>query len=175
MLSKAGDSWVRWLMEISFSCTLWNFILGEICVPVLLHSWSLTCCEFQHRAALSDPMTLGRVLVFLICCQVLLSDRGCFLSSSLRRWGNSLPIHLCSLEKVEQSLEGGDLRDQPQNRCSRKTTVPSACWCFQPLGSQWFSVAQLIPDDQPKESCYYQECMEGTAQKLKGWGSACRI
>lgn len=53
LLSKVGDSWVRWLMEISFSCTLWNFILGETCVPALLHSWSLTCCEFQHRATLT--------------------------------------------------------------------------------------------------------------------------
>lgn len=41
---------------------------------------------------------------------------------------------------------------------------------FEPLGSQWVSVAQLIPDEQPKESHYYQECVEDTKQKLKGQG-----
>lgn len=173
-----GDLWTS--PSAAHSAILyWERLVFQPC-STLGASRAVNSCTGQRWPIwVSDQITLGRILVFLLRCQVLLADRGCFLSSSWRTWSNSLGILVCSLEKVEQSLEGGDLRDQPQNRCwnpaTRRTMVPSVCYFFQPLGSQWVSVAQLIPDGQPKESGNYQECMEGTKQKLKGWVKACRI
>lgn len=111
-----GDLW-KSLLAAHPAILYWERLVFQPCSTPGA-SRAVNSCTGQHwPISVSDQITLGRILGFLLCCQVVLADRGCFLSSSWRTWSNSLAIRACSLEKVEQSLEGGDLRDQPQNRC----------------------------------------------------------
>lgn len=162
-----GDLWKS--LAAHPAILYWERLVFQPC-STLGASRAVNSCTRQHwPISVSDQITLGRILGFLLCCLVVLADRGCFLSSSW--WSNSLAIHVCSLEKVEQSLEGGDLREQSQNRCwspaSRKTIVPSVCYFFQPLGSQWISVAQLIPDEQPRERGNYRNAWRALNKSWK--------
>jgi len=80
-LWKTGDSWMRWPLEIPFSCAHYPLILTETYAPGWLCSRILTCCKFQHRAAIcvSDWMTLGRISVFSLSWQGVLSHSGCLI------------------------------------------------------------------------------------------------
>lgn len=81
---------------------------------------------------------------------------------------------------MEQSLEDVDLTDQPENWSLNQQrpwcSFPLVCYFSAIRLSVSFCGTDLIPDDQPKylrvapaRSSNYQQCVEGTKQKLKGW------